>query len=508
MEGTRKDVKDASMPQVHKVTSSDFNEGEIVVEEGAHHGHYGFSGDQVELALRGYAPNTQLEKKMIRKVDLSLLPMLWLMCVMAYVDRNNIGNANAAGMSEDIGLSDNQYAFLISIFFIAYLVWEVPSNMILARVRPSWYLSGLMITWGAVCCAMSKVKNSRDILVCRFFLGMIEAGFFPGVLYIMSCWYKRNEIGKRFSLFYTAICFSGAAAGLIAGAVISGLEGHGGIAGWRWLFLIEGLVTIGIGILAKFVLLDYPHIPSKRLTPEERAISIARIMHDKQETEIRTRKLNPWQSFKAAIVDLRMYVFIAVYVCQNSATSVSYFIPTVLKSMGYTGTSAQWMTVPIWATGTAVLLLLPQSSDRFKERRWHIVGGLSVAWISAVVGLTCTSNDKVRYAFMCLYIGGLYPTAPLILSWVSETLSLPAEKRAVCIAITNSIGSASAIYASYFWPSSDAPRYKTGFACVISFIGVSLILAASVPLIFRVLPKFTTKAERELEIEEEVQARS
>lgn len=131
------------------------------------------------------------------------------------------------------------------------------------------------------------------------------------------------------------------------------------------------------------------------------------------------------------------------------------------------------------------------------------MGGLTVAWISAVVGLTVTDNDKVRYAFMCLYIGGLYPTAPLILSWVSETLSLPAEKRAVSIAITNSVGASSAIYASYFWPKSDAPRYATGFACVISFIGVSLILAAFTPLIFRVLPRFTTKAMRELEIEEE-----
>lgn len=121
------------------------------------------------------------------------------------------------------------------------------------------------------------------------------------------------------------------------------------MAGWRWLFLVEGLITIGVAIIAKFVLLDYPHTPTRRLTPEERAISIARIMHDKQEREVRTRKLSAWESVKAAVVDLRMYIFIAVYICQNSATSVSYFIPTVLKSMGYTGTSAQWMTVPIWA---------------------------------------------------------------------------------------------------------------------------------------------------------------
>ncbi|EXJ91785.1 hypothetical protein A1O3_00335 [Capronia epimyces CBS 606.96] len=501
MESSLDDAKDFSKTQVDTLAVPDIHIGQVIVQDASLHGQYGFPGDDVESALRQYAPNTELEKKTLRKVDLSLIPMLWLMCVMAYVDRNNIGNANAAGMSEDIGLSDNQYALLISIFFIGYLVWEVPSNMILARVRPSWYISGLMAAWGAVCCAMSKVRNSRDILVCRFFLGVIEAGFFPGVLYIMSCWYKRNEIGKRFSLFYTAICFAGAAAGLIAGAVISGLEGTRGMAGWRWLFLIEGLVTIGVAIVAKFILIDYPHIPTKRLTSQERALCIARIMHDKQESEVGRKKLTVWQSFKAAVVDLRMYLFIAVYITQNSSTSISYFFPTVLKSMGYTGTSAQWMTVPIWATGTAVLIVLPLTSDRYVERRWHIVGGLTVAWISAVVGLTLTGHDKVRYAFMCLYIGGLYPTAPLILSWASETLSLPAEKRAVAIAITNSVGASSAIYASYFWPKSDAPRYTTGFACVTAFIGTSLILTALFPVIARILPKYTTKAERELEIE-------
>ncbi len=171
--------KDLSVAPVNKAISHEFNEGEVIVLDGSLRGQHGFSGDEVETALHQYVPNTGLEKKLLHKVDLSLIPMLWLMCVMAYVDRNNIvcslclqeeihtnvdqGNANAAGMSDDIGLSDNrkahtmpvlerlvahacrpEYALLISIFFVGYLLWEVPSNMILARVRPSWYLSGLM----------------------------------------------------------------------------------------------------------------------------------------------------------------------------------------------------------------------------------------------------------------------------------------------------------------------------------------------------------------------------
>ncbi|KAL5333540.1 major facilitator superfamily domain-containing protein [Aspergillus crustosus] len=489
---------DVKAPELQKTGSQDIDRGSIDVQDDIYYGKHGFAADEVRAALREYTPNTDLEKRMIRKVDLYQLPMLWLMCVLAYVDRNNIGNANAAGMSVDIGLSDNDYALLISIFFVGYLLWEVFSNIILYRTSPSWYLSCLMGTWGVITCAMSQVRNSRDIIVCRFFLGVIEAGFFPGVLYIMSCWYKSNEIGKRFSFFYTAICFAGAAAGLIAGAVISGLEGANGMEGWRWLFVIEGVVTVGVAIGSKFVLLDYPHSLSRRLTTEERAIAVARIMHDKKESTSNRKRLTSWQAFKASIADLRIYVFILVYIAQNSSTSITYFIPTVLKSMGYEGTAVQWMTVPIWGVGTVVLLVLPHTSDKYQERRWHIVGGLAVAWISAMVGLTIEGHDKVRYTFMCLYIGGLYPTAPLILSWASETLSLPAEKRAVSIAVLNSVAVSSGIYASYFWPSSDAPRYTTGFACVVSFIGLSLITASLVPVIFRYLPKYTTRAEREL----------
>ena len=215
--------------------------------------------------------------------------------------------------------------------------------------------------------AMSQVQSYRGILACRFFLGIIEAGFFPGVLYIMTCWYKRNEIGmllhksypvpstdcmcigKRFCFFFTALCFAGAASGLISGAVIGGLEGHNGMRGWRWLFLIEGVISIGVAFVASFILPDYPHTATKRLTKEERTLALVRIMHDRAEAVTGKRKLTPFESVKAAASDLRTYFFIILYMTQNGSTTVSYFIPTVLESMGYEGTEKQWMTVPIWA---------------------------------------------------------------------------------------------------------------------------------------------------------------
>ncbi|VUC29948.1 unnamed protein product [Clonostachys rosea] len=460
-------------------------------------------GSEVGTPSGGYQPGTEAEKKLLRKIDLYLLPMLWVMCVLAYIDRNNIGNADAAGMSKDIGMSDTNYSMLITIFFIAYCSWEVPSNLILARVRPSYYVPGLMIVWGAIVCVMAEVKTYEHILVCRFFLGIIEAGFFPGVLYIFTCWYKRDEIGKRWCFFYTALCVSGAASGLISGAVISGLEGANGRKGWRWLFLIEGIVTMVVAVVAWFVLPDYPHVKSRHFTEEQRQLAIIRIKHDRQEDEATsTKKLTALESVKAAVVDLRAYLFILLFMMQNGSTTVSYFIPTVLASMGYSGVQKQWMTVPIWATGIVFLLIFPTLSDRTGNRQWFIVGGLSTAFISSVV---CVSqqHNVVRYVFLCFYIAGLYTTLPLILNWASETMNKPAEKRAVIIAMVNCVGSISSIYGGYLWPSADAPKYTKGFATVSTFIGIGVILAIILPFLIRLLPKTSTKAEREIAALEE-----
>ena len=156
-------------------------------------------------------------------------------------------------------------------------------------------------------------------------------------------------IGKRFCFFFTALCFAGAASGLISGAVISRLEGKYGMRGWRWLFLVEGLITIGIAIISIFVLVDYPYNASHRLSHEERKLATVRIMHDENDSNLDKKRLSPLESVKAAACDIRVYVFVILYMTQNGSTTVSYFIPKVLQNMGYAGVKAQWMTVPIWA---------------------------------------------------------------------------------------------------------------------------------------------------------------
>ena len=277
--------------------------------------------------------------------------------------------------------------------------------------------------------------------------------------------------------------------------------------GWRWLFLIEGVGTIAFAAIAHLLLHDYP-ANSKRLTPEERELAVVRLIHDREVTaSTATRRLSPLQAFIASIRDLRSYVFAILYMLGNGSTTVSYFIPTVLFSMGYEGIQVQWMTVPIWAVGTFFLLVMPQSADRTGDRRWHVTGGLAMSFVSAIICFQVQA-DVTRYVFLCFYISGLYSTLPLILTWISETIPLPAEKRAVSIALANSVGNLSAVYGSRLWPSTDAPDYATGFTAVACFTGIGSLLAATAPIIFEYLPKFPTKAELEVKESQEGMERS
>ncbi|TEA17049.1 putative transporter [Colletotrichum sidae] len=419
---------------------------------------------ELEQALKNYVPDSAAERALVRKLDMYMGPTLWFMYILAYIDRQNIGNAKVAGMEADLNLTDDQYAMLLSIFFIGYLACEVPSNMILTRSQPSWYLPGIMIIWGSICAVMSVVKNYHGMLALRFFLGCIEAGFSPGVLYVMTCWYKKEEIGKRFSIFYTASLCSGAVSGLLAGAITGNMEGVRGIRGWRWLYLIEGVCTVLFAVGLKFILVDFPET-TRRLSLEERQLAVVRMMHDRNTTAAgHGRRLTHWQSPKAALADSRTYVFAVLFTMDLGSCTISYFIHAIVRQMGYASTAAQYMTMPIWTVGAAFLVAPSYTADRTGDRRWHVTG---VAWGSVSSARWSARRRRTRgvvYAMLCFYVAGLYTALPLMLNWASEVVALPAEKRAVVVALVNSVGNLSAVYGSRLWPSSDGPRFVKGFA--------------------------------------------
>jgi predicted MFS family arabinose efflux permease len=284
----------------------------------------------------------------------------------------------------------------------------------------------------------------------------------------------------------------------MAGAIISSLDGAKGMPGWRWLMLIEGLVTVFCAAGLFFLIPDYPH-DSRRLSAEERRLAHVRIMYDRKlNVRLDSSSLTAMQAVKAVVADPKTWLFLVLYNLNGACTTITYFIPTILKTLGYTEVSAQWMTVPIYITGAVSMLVFSYTSDRTQDRRWHLTV-LHLAPVTACLVSLFVSNAVVKYIMMCLFIGGLYTALPLIMNWASECISFPTKKRSVAIAFINTFCNLSMIYGSYLWPSAGAPRHVLGFVTMGSFCAGASILSAVMPLLFRLLPKQpATKAERDI----------
>jgi MFS family permease len=271
---------------------------------------------QVDQYVGDYVPDTEEERKLVRKIDLYLLPAIWGMYLLSYMVRTIMGNAEQAGMKEALELDSNKYSVSLVVFFIGYVLCGIPSNMILSRVRPSIFLPTIMFLWGGVTVAMGWMPNYQTLVGLRVLVGVLEAGFAPGVLLILSSWYKPNEQSKRFGIYISAAILSGAFGGLIAGAIDGNLDGAHGIAGWRWLFIVEGAACAGWSLISYFLLLDFP-ATSMRLTERERELAIQRLQYEYLKSAAGTtteeEKFTHLEAFKKSFSNWRTWLFVVGY---------------------------------------------------------------------------------------------------------------------------------------------------------------------------------------------------
>ncbi|ETW78559.1 major facilitator superfamily [Heterobasidion irregulare TC 32-1] len=432
---------------------------------------------QFHNPLTVYEPGSAAEKKLVRKIDMHIVPAIWILYTLSYLDRANIGNARSGGMERDLHLSSNQYSVILLVFFVSYVVFEVPFNMILTRVRPSPFLSGTCVIWGAVAASMAAVNTWHQMAGVRFMLGVIEAGFAPGVAFYLSSWYKRHELAKRYAIYYTATAISGAFSGLLAGVITEHLSFARGLEGWRWLLLIEGVSSSFVGLFAWIFLPDWPSTTSW-LTPEERFIAIQRLAYDgiggTQDATIQQPSHS--QAAKMVLSDWRTWVLVVMYMLATGSQTIQYFIPTLVGQLGYTGYKLQFMTIPIYMVALVSIIGFCFISDWRQERANYITIASLTAGISFIV-IVAAENHEVKYAFLCFAVGGVYAACPLTLLWVSGLIAHPAEKRAIAIALVNCLGNSASIYGSFLWPSATGPRYVQGFATTCAFVLLLAILA-------------------------------
>ncbi|KAH8807883.1 major facilitator superfamily domain-containing protein [Xylogone sp. PMI_703] len=426
-------------------------------------------------------------KRILRKVDFRLIPLLSVLYLIAYVDRSNIGNAKIAGMSDDLNLYGMRYNTALTVFFVPYSIFEVPSNIVLKVLRPSIWISLLCLAWGTVMTLMGLVNSYQGLVIARFFLGVAEAGFFPAATYLLTIWYKRYEVQQRMAIFYAAASLSGAFSGLLAFA-IEHMDGISGLGGWKWIFILEGLVPVAVSFSLYFLLPDKPET-AKFLTPQEREWIVNRIALQTGSGHGRVTNADKIRThhIKSAFADWRIWLgIIPFWGCTIGTYGFTATVPTVLLEMGYSSTNAQLLTVPIYVFGLLATVVAAFWSDRVQQRTPFIMGGFAIAVVGFIGELAIPHPrlSGVTYFFLFLIAAGLYSPFVCIVTLIGNNLA-PSSKRAVGMALLSSIGNMGGICGSNIYFSKEAPRYPAGFGTSLGISVASIIAAYALRVIYR-----------------------
>ncbi|PGH16159.1 hypothetical protein AJ79_01926 [Helicocarpus griseus UAMH5409] len=419
-------------------------------------------------------------KKMMWKIDLRLVPVLALLYLAAHIDRANIGNAKIEGLTEDLNMDGIKYNIAVSVFFIPYILLEVPSNVILKNFkRPSTYLGALVVSWGIVMTCTGVVKNFAGLMVTRVLLGITEAGFFPGAVYLITRWYAQREVQTRLAFFYCASALSGAFSGFLAFAIAK-MNGVGGRPGWAWIFLLEGIATVLIGCACFFIMPDTPQLSGRWLSEKEiRYLTIQTTIKEGGSSAMEKTDKFKWSYLWELLTDYKVYlqawILFTASVC---AYGLKFTMPSITKSMGFTSSEAQLMTIPPYVAGAIAAVTLSKLSDHFFWRMPFILLPMTSVLIGFCM-LTPLAPDITHqipacYIAVMLICIGQYPTNPAGSAWISSNLAGD-YKRAMGIALNICLGNTGGIVGSYMFLEREKPGYPTGFGIGLSFAAVTLI---------------------------------
>ncbi|OAG00336.1 MFS nicotinic acid transporter-like protein Tna1 [Paraphaeosphaeria sporulosa] len=408
-----------------------------------------------------------LDKKLLWKLDRYLIPWLSFLYLISFLDRTNIGNAKIDGLQEDLHMTNGQYNATLSIFFVSYSVFEPLTNVLLKKMRPSIFLPLIMIGWGICMTTMGLVHNYAGLMTARWFLGMCEAGLFPGVNYYLSCWYKRSEFGIRAAIFFSAAALAGSFGGLLA-AGIAQMSGIGGKAGWAWIFILEGLATILVGIASYWMVHDFPD-EATFLSDADRARVLRRLRSDQQASA--SHESFRWKYFWASVADYKTWCYAVIYMGADGALyAFSLFLPTIIRQLypQHSSTVTNLLSVPPYAAGAIVTIAIGWLADRTHQRGLCNIG-ISLVGIVGFSMLLGSSNPSVNYAGTFLGAMGIYPCIANTISWASNNVE-GVYKRGVSIGFIIGWGNLNGVISSNIYRSKDSPRFKVGHGVVLAYL--------------------------------------
>ncbi|CAI6086743.1 hypothetical protein V2G26_009724 [Clonostachys chloroleuca] len=403
-----------------------------------------------------------LKKRMVRKMDLVIMPIMGILYILNYVDRSALAATKVYGIMEDLGMDTAQFATAISILFVGYIPFQIPSNLIMTKItRPGFYICSAAVIWGAVSSCTAAVKTYQQLLVVRVFLGVTEAVFFPGVIYFLSAWYTKHELGKRLAALFMFQMVGSAFGGFVAAGCLT-LDGRYGIAGWRWLFIVEGVVTIGCGLIFACFMPEYPH-NARLLKPEERDFAVWRLECEAGAGEAH-EETTAMGGFKLALLDPKVWALVwCMHMSQAMGSTVNFF-PSIVQTLGYDKTNTMLLTAPPFILAAIVFYIISYISDRKDAMYVIIISCLGVGCVAYVIPLA-TVQTAARYVSMMLMPAAAAGPQIMLYKTLNLHMARPFSKRSVGTAMINSIGGLSNIWASYLY--FGPPQYTAAFACVL-----------------------------------------
>ncbi|MDR2336275.1 MAG: MFS transporter [Burkholderiaceae bacterium] len=415
-----------------------------------------------------------LEKRTYSKVFWRIVPFLMLCYVIAYLDRVNVGFAKLQ-MSQDLGFSEAVFGLGAGIFFLGYFFFEVPSNLLLHKVGARVWIARIMITWGILSGCFMFVESVTSFYILRFLLGLAEAGFYPGVILYLTYWYPAHRRARIVAVFMSAIPVAGIFGNPLSGWIMDAFHGVSSMHGWQWMFLIEAVPAVLVGILVLFWL-DNSIEKAKWLNAEEKALLQRAVKEDQAAGD-----KGP-HSVKGVFMDSRMWWMAAIYFAfVMGQYAITFWLPTLVKATGVQGNLHIGLLSAIpFLCAIVAMNLFGRSADHRRERRWHLIIPAMMGAVGFAVSASFTQNTAVSLLFLSLAAAGVLTCAPLF--WSLPTAFLSGTAAAAGIAAINSVGNIAGFVSPYLigtlkdmTGSTAIGMYMLSAVLVLGAIGVWLV---------------------------------
>ncbi|KAK4560904.1 hypothetical protein LTR86_005484 [Recurvomyces mirabilis] len=425
-------------------------------------------------------------RRIRRRVDWRLIPALGLMYGVSLMDRKNVSNAYIAGMRQDLNLISYRYSLITLTFFITYVIFQPPLTYLCRRIGPPVFLPALCLIWGGVIIGFGFTRSWSTLVGLRLLLGLLEAGFFPGCVYLLSTWYTRYEVAKRYGVFYLIGSLASALSGILAYGLMQ-MEDVAGMRGWRWIFIMEGVITCTLGLLGYCLIVRFPDQEMSRpsfkfLRPEECQFVLDRLNEDRSDAEAEPFAL---QKFLKPARDFAVWCFALIFFCTTTVTySFSFFLPIILRqNMGFSVAVSQCLVAPPYVLAAIMIYATSWAGDRYRTRGWILVFNTIVGLVGLPI-MAFHGNPNVRLFGAFLGVAGANASIPGTMAYQANNIR-GQWKRAFCSANLVGAGGIGGIAGSLIFRTQDSPEYTWGFVGTIVANCVVLITVAILTVVFR-----------------------